>query len=75
MMMIDVEGRRKGRPKRRWMDSVNVGLREKGLSGSRRKTGLCVSKCQKHRPPKEVGKHVVEGEAVCCSCDTDCGQR
>ena len=29
----DVEGRKtKGRPKRRWMDSVNVDLREKGLS-------------------------------------------
>ena len=25
--------RRKGRPKRRWMDSGNVDLREKGLSG------------------------------------------
>ena len=24
--------RRKGRPERRWMDSVDVGLREKGLS-------------------------------------------
>ena len=30
----DVEGRRrKGRPKQRWMDSVNVDMREKGLSG------------------------------------------
>ena len=26
-------GRRKGRPERRWMDSVNVDLREKELSG------------------------------------------
>ena len=34
VMRIDVEERRrKGRPKRRWMDSVNVVLREKGLSG------------------------------------------
>ena len=33
-MKMDVEGRRrKGRPKQRWMDSVNVDLREKGLSG------------------------------------------
>ena len=31
VMMMDVEGRRKGRPKRRWMDRVNVNLREKGL--------------------------------------------
>ena len=32
---MDVEGggRRKGRPKRREMESVNVDLREKGLSG------------------------------------------
>ena len=34
VMRIDVEGRRrKGRPKRKWVDSVNVDLREKGLSG------------------------------------------
>ena len=34
MTRMDVDGRRrKGRPKRRWMDSVNVDLREKGLSG------------------------------------------
>ena len=33
MMRMDVEGRRrKGRPKRRWIDSVNVDLRENGLS-------------------------------------------
>ena len=28
-----MDRRRKGRPKRRWMDSVNVDLREKGLLG------------------------------------------
>ena len=34
VMRMDVEeGRRKGRPKRRWMESVNVNLREIGLSG------------------------------------------
>ena len=33
VMRMDVEGRREGRPKRRWMDSVNVTLTEKGLSG------------------------------------------
>ena len=31
VMMMDVERRRKGRPKPRWMDRVNVDLREKGL--------------------------------------------
>ncbi len=32
-MRKDVEGRRiKGRPNQRWMESVNVDLREKGLS-------------------------------------------
>ena len=31
---MDVEGRRrKGRPKRRWMDNVNVYFGEKGLPG------------------------------------------
>ena len=34
MIGIDVEGRRrKGRPKRRWMDRVNVDLRGKGTVG------------------------------------------
>ena len=34
VMRIDVEGRRrKGRPKRRWMDSVNVDWSEKRMSG------------------------------------------
>ena len=32
VMRMDVEARRKGKPKRRWMDSVNVDFREKGLS-------------------------------------------
>ena len=33
-MRMDVEGRRrKGRSKQRWMGSVDVDLREKGLSG------------------------------------------
>ena len=43
VMRTDVEGRRrKGIPRRRWMDSVNVDLREKGLSeGERHKTWLC----------------------------------
>ena len=37
VMRMDVEGRRrKGRPKRRWKDSVNVDLREKGLSGEQK---------------------------------------
>ena len=34
VMRMDVEERRrKGRPKQRWMDSVNVDSRENGLSG------------------------------------------
>ena len=33
---INVDGRRKGRPKRRWMDSVNMDCRVR-----KRKTGLC----------------------------------
>ena len=39
VVRTDVEGRRrKGRPKRRWMDSVNVDLREKELSGETQNT-------------------------------------
>ena len=42
VMVMDVERRRrKGRPKRSWMDGVNVDLGEKGLSGRRHNTGLC----------------------------------
>ena len=33
LMRMDVERRREGRAKWRWMDSVCVDLREKGLSG------------------------------------------
>ncbi len=34
VMGMDVQGRRnRGRPKRRWMDSVRDDLREKGLTG------------------------------------------
>ena len=39
---MDVEGRRrKGRLKLRWIDILNVDLREKGLPGRRPKTRLC----------------------------------
>ena len=41
LVRMDVEGkRRKGRPKQKWVDSVNVNLRVKGLSGRRHKTWL-----------------------------------
>ena len=61
-MRMDVERRRrKGRPKRRWMDSINVDFGEKGLSGRTRKSGQCMeATCQKHRPHIEVGKDAVE---------------
>ena len=52
--------RRKGRLKRRWMDSVNV---EKGLSGA--KPGCVEETCQVHRSHIEVRKHAEEeGEEV-----------
>ena len=36
VMVMDVPGkRRKGRPKRRWLDSIKHDLIEKGLSGGR----------------------------------------
>ena len=47
LMKMDVEGRRrKGRSKRRWMDSVNVDVRGKGLSGRRGKPGCLDTICQ-----------------------------
>ena len=48
MRRMDVEGRRrKGRPKWRWMDNINVDLREKGLSGEE----------TQNRPHIEVGNN------------------
>ena len=55
-------GRRKVRPKRRWVDSVNVDLRENRLSERRCKPGCVEVTCQKHRAPVEVRKDVVEEE-------------
>ena len=66
VMRMDVEGRRrKGRPKQRWMDSVNVDLREKGLSGRRCTTGLCG--CINRPPPIEVGKDAEEEDPIISS--------
>ena len=56
-------GRRKGRPKRRWMDSVNVDLREKELSGEEMQRPGCVeTTCEIHLPHIEVGKDAVKVE-------------
>ena len=56
---MEVEGRRrKGRPKRRWMDRVNVDLTEK-----RRNTG------QKHQPHIAVEKDAVEKEDMNHECN------
>ena len=52
---MDVEGRRrKETSKRRWMDSVNVDLREKGMSGEDSKNRAVWR--QFVRPQIEVGK-------------------
>ena len=56
-----MEGRRrKGRPKRRWMDSVNVDLTEKRCN-----TG------QKHQPHIAVEKDAVEKEDMNHECNTN----
>ena len=60
-MRMDVEGRRrKGRSKQRWMDSVNVDLRGKGLSGGETQNRAVWR--QLVRPLIEVRKDVVEEE-------------
>ena len=62
---IDVEGRRrKGRPKRRWMDSVNVVMREKGCRGKRCNTGLCGGNLSDSSTHMEVGKEAMEEECL-----------
>ena len=47
VMRMDVGGggERKRIQKRRWMDSMNVDVMEKGMSGAESHNGLC---CQKH---------------------------
>ena len=60
---MDVDGRRKkGRWKRMWIDSVNVDLREKGMSvdetPNRATTG------QTHRAHIEMGNDAMEEEEV-----------
>ena len=60
--MMKLDGRRKGRPKRRCTDSVNVDLREKGMSVDETTQPGCVeATCQKHRPHIEVEKVAVGG--------------
>ena len=57
VMVMDVEGRRRnGRPKSRWMDRVNVNLREKGLSGEE----MLNRAVQRHPPSIEMGKDAVK---------------
>ena len=64
MMRMNVEGRRrKGRPKQKRTNSVNVDLRNKGLSrGGDAKPGCVDATDQKHRLDIEVGKDAVEQE-------------
>ena len=40
VMGIEVQGSRRGRPKKRWVDCVKDDLRQKGLSGERCTTEL-----------------------------------
>ena len=57
VMVMDLAGRRrKGRPKPRWMDRVNVNLREKGLSEEE----MLNRAVQTHLPGIEVGKDAVK---------------
>ena len=68
MMMIDVDGRRrKGRPKRRWMDSVKVDLREKGLSGKETQYRAVRRQLVRYfNPHIQVGNDAIEaGEEDC----------
>ena len=57
-------GRRKGRPKRRWMDSVYVDLREGTVrGGGDAKPGDAEATGHKYRPDVAMGKDAVEEEA------------
>ena len=62
-----MEGRRrKGRLKRRWMDSVNVDLRVKGMSGEETQNRAVWRQLVRNIDPHiEVGKDVVNEGGVC----------
>ena len=63
-MRIDVEGRRrKGRPKQRWMDSVNVNLREKGLLEETQKRAMWM---QLVRNIDSTVAHIIENGCSGC---------
>ena len=65
VMMTGVEGRgRKGRLKQRWMDSVNVDLREKGLSGEETQNYAVWRQLVRYLDPIEVVNDGVEEEEV-----------
>ena len=66
LMKADVDGRRKeDRSKRRWMDSVNVDLREKGLSGEETQNRAVWRELFRNIDPHiEVGEDLVEEEDV-----------
>ena len=55
-MGMEVPGkRRRGRPKRRWLDNINNDLSERELSGEEAQYRV-----SKHRPHIKVGKHAEE---------------
>ena len=73
VMRMDVSGkRRRGRPKRRWLDSIRNELSERDLSGVD-KTGLYGEASHKtHRPHIKVGEDAEEDVpyAYCIAADT-----
>ena len=56
VMRVDVDGRRRGRLKWRWMDSVKVDLREMGLSGEETHNRALSRKLVGYIDPHRSGK-------------------
>ena len=68
VMRMDVDReKRKGRLKLRWMDSVNVDLREKGLSGEETHNRAVWAQLVRNTDPHiEVGEDAMEEESTLC---------
>ena len=63
VMAMEVPGkRRRGRPKRRWLDSIRNDLSES--PGTTRKPGEMEASYKKHRPHIKVGKYEDEEDSI-----------
>ena len=64
-MVMEMPGkRRRGRPKRRWLDNIKNDLSQRELSGKEAKE----ASHKEYRPHVKVGKDAGEEEEMSCTC-------